>query len=256
MRVDELLRKLCPIAAHIRKSLTRLLLLPLAWLTAACTTIGMHDAESLEAADFGPREELRICVLADEGITEEDAQRLIAKVGEEFSVFGLEVSVPWVRRWVRSGFLMEGIVTDVWQESLEPPCDRLLALVGRNFGDFLWGLIGVEILGAVDTPTHSRGYVIAQAVSLNQIFSSPSDIIIHESYHFLGCEHGVNLSQCYAHIRDLKRIARANREAGNDFFPGVSMKGRPITSRHEANWVMTHAVRLAQLEHPRKSDLP
>lgn len=256
MRVDELLHKLCPVPVPIQKLLAYLFLLPLALMTAGCTTVGMHDSETFKAADFGPREELRICVLADDGITEADARRLVAKVGEEFSDFGLAVSVPWVRRWERPAFLMEGIVKNVWLEPLEAPCDRLLALVGRNLGDFLWGLLGMEILGAVDTPTHSRGYVIAETVSLNQIFSSPSKIAIHESYHFLGCEHGVNLANCYTHIRDLKRIARANRDVGNDFFPGVSPKGTPIKSRHEANLLMAHAIRLAQLPQPKGSDLP
>lgn len=245
MRIDELLQKHCSVATPLRNLL---LLTFIATLTAACTTVGVHHADALNAVDFGPREELRICVLADEGVTENDARELVGKVGEEFAAFGIDVSVPWVRRWERPAFLMEGIVENVWQAPLEAPCDRLLALVGRNLGDFLWGLVGMEVLGAVDTPTHSRGYVVARTVSLNQLISSPTNNAIHEAYHFLGCTHGVSLAHCYANIRNLKRIAHASREAGTDFFPGVSLKGTPIKSRHEANLVMNQAIRLARLE--------
>lgn len=245
MRIHELQQKHCPPATPF----TNLLLLTfLASICAACTTVGTHHADARDAIDFGPREELRICILADEGITEDHARQLIGEVGKEFSVFGLDLSVPWVRQWKRPAFLMEGIVEKVWQEPLEAPCDRLLALVGRTVGDFLWGLFGPEVLGAVDTPTHSRGYVVARTVSLNQLISSPTEIAAHEFYHFLGCHHKLSLTQCYTHITELKRIAHANREAGSDFFPGVSLTGAPIRSRHETNLVMTNAVRLALLE--------
>lgn len=215
---------------------------------AGCTAVGRHDFAALQAQDFGPREELRICVLADEGIDDEAAKRLLASVREEFAVFGLDVTVPWVKPWLRPAFLTNGIVEDVWMKPLEAPCDRLLALVGRNVGDFLWGLFGMEILGAVDTPTHTRGYVVAKTASLNQIFVSPSDTAIHESYHFLGCSHGVSLSDCYSNIRNLKQAARNNRDRGNDFFPGFSWKGHPLESRHEVDAITHGAVRYVQLK--------
>lgn len=213
-----------------------------------CTAVGHHDFAAFEALDFGPREELRICVLADQGITEDNAKQLVARVAEEFAVFGLDVTVPWVRPWTRPAFLGEGIVEDVWMKPLEAPCDRLLALLGRNVGDFLWGLVGMEVLGAVDTPTHTRGYVVAKTASLNQIFVSPSDTAIHESYHFLGCGHGVRLSDCYSNIRKLKQAARNNRERGNDFFPGFSWRGHPLESRQEADAIAHGAVRYVQLK--------
>lgn len=213
-----------------------------------CTAVGRHDFAAFETLDFGPREELRICILADEGVGNETAKQLLASVSEEFAVFGLDVTVPWIRPWVRPAFLSEGIVEDVLMKPLEAPCDRLLALVGRNIGDLLWGLSGMEILGAVDTPTHTRGYVVAKTASLNQIFVSPSDTAIHESYHFLGCGHGVSLADCYANIRNLKQAARNNRERGNDFFPGFSWKGHPVESRQEVDAIAHGAVRYVQLK--------
>ncbi|BAL23246.1 hypothetical protein [Azoarcus sp. KH32C] len=237
----------CRLLARVGEILASLLLLPLVVTAAGCTTVGLQEAEALQAMDFGPREELRVCVLADEGVTDDDAKQLVDEVRQEFAAFGLDVSVPWIRRWERSGFALEGIVSDVWRRPLEAPCDRLLTLVGRNFGDFLWGLVGVEVLGAVDTPTRTRGYVVAKVRSLNQLLNSPSEVAIHESYHFLGCEHDLNLSACYARIRDLKRIAHANRDAGIDFFPGLSPKGTPIKSRLAANAVMDEAIKLARV---------
>jgi hypothetical protein len=55
-----------------------------------------------------------------------------------------------------------------------PPCDRLVALVDRNAGDFLWGLVMPEILGEVDNATHTRGYIVATTGSVNQMIEPPS----------------------------------------------------------------------------------
>jgi hypothetical protein len=234
--------KAVPVAAVPAAALLRLILIALALLVSACTTVGIHDRERLGAIDFGPKEELRICVLTDEGITEKEARRLIGKVGDEFSLFGLVVKVPWVRQWVRPAFLMEGILEDVAVKPLDAPCDRLLALVGRHAGDFFFGLFGAEVLGAVETVSHTRGYVVEQTASLNQLIERPADVAIHESYHLLGCKHELSLADCYPRIRDLKRTARANRERGNDFFPGVSWMDKPIASREETDDYVTAAL--------------
>lgn len=213
----------------------RLFSVILAVLVSACTTVGLHDRNSLGAIDFGQKEVLRFCILADDSITESESRLLIAKVNDEFANYGLEVTVPWVRPWKRRSFTGEEILNDVINVPLEPPCDRLLALVGRNLGDFLWGLVGPEILGMVETASHTRGYIVAERVTLNQILSGPVDSVIHESYHLMGCVHDPSLTDCYHRIRDLKQEARANRDRGNDFFPGVSVGGEPITSRTQAD---------------------
>ena len=227
---------------------TLLLALIIALMTATCTTVGVHDPEAIKRIDFGEPEEIRFCILLDEGVSEDQARSLIAKVSEEFSLYGLVVKVPWMRPWVRHDFFMEGLMEDVWSKSLEPPCDRLLALVGRNFGDFLFGLLGMETLGAADTVTFTRGYVVARRVSLAQVFVGPEQTIVHESYHLLGCVHKLKLFNCYTHIRDLKQAKRANRARGEDFFPGLSAQGVPINTRQEADSMVHSAVKRIQAE--------
>ena len=216
-----------------------------ALLVSGCTTVGMHDPKALKANDFGEPEEIQFCILTDDGVTEDDARRLMAEVDKEFSLYGLQVKIPWVRPWARPALFGEGIIRDALSKPLEAPCDRLLVLVGRNFGDFLFGLLGVEMLGAVDTLSYTRGYVVAKRSSLNQVFMSPAEVAVHEAYHFLGCGHGVSLSDCYARIRELKRIHDANEARGNDFFPSVSSQGKPLTSRREADtWIHSALQRI------------
>lgn len=222
------------------------LALVISLVVSGCTTVGTHDFKALKANDFGEAEEIRFCILADEGVTEDESRALMAEVGEEFSLYGLKLKVPWVRPWARPAFLAEGIMRDVLLKSLEPPCDRLLVLVGRNFGDFLFGLLGVEVLGSVDAVTYTRGYVVARTSSLNQVFMGPTQVAIHESYHLLGCVHELRLSGCYARIRELKRIKRANLERGNDFFPSLSAQGEPIIYRRDADAWIHGALRRIQ----------
>lgn len=224
------------------------LALIIALLTSTCTTVGVHDLAAMKAIDFGAPEEIRFCILADAGISEENARALMARVGEEFARYGLVVKVPWVRPWVRHDFFMEGLMEDVWSKSLELPCDRLVAFVGRNLGDFLFGLFGMETLGAADTVTFTRGYVVAQRVSLAQLFVGPEQALIHESYHLLGCVHQLKLFNCYTHIRDLKQFKRANRARGEDFFPGLTARGQPINSRQAADALVHAAVKRVQTE--------
>ncbi|MEQ6888275.1 hypothetical protein ABE957_06265 [Halomonas sp. CS7] len=225
-----------------RIKMARLLPLLLAMFTSACVTVGKHDTDALQALDFGPEETLRVCLLVDEGITEKSARDLFKEMSDELSIFDLEVEIPWVRQWERPAFLMNGIIEDVALRPLEPPCDRLMAVVGRNVGDFLVSWFAPEILGAVETNTHTRGYVVGKAVTFNQLFQSPSDVAVHESYHMLGCVHGRSLQECYPYILELKQIASASRDGGNDFFPGISLDRKPITSRETTDEIIRTAV--------------
>jgi hypothetical protein len=227
----------------MRKGLfTTITLIAIAACLAACTTVGTRNTQSLGEIDFGPGQPLRICVLLDQDVSEDRARELMAGIGDELSQYGLEVSVPWIRPWVRPAFSSQGIVDDVWVRPLEAPCDRLMALVGRNFGDFLTGLLGFEILGGVDEPTHTRAYVVARSASLNQLFVPPSRVAVHEAYHLLGCHHGTDLTPCYEQIRKLKEIAARNHEIGSDFFPGITPRGKVLGSRLTVNQIIRDAV--------------
>lgn len=222
-------------------------------LISACTSIGVHDSESFKNVDFGKQEEFRICIYTDEGITKEDASNLMKNVNQEFSQYGLEIKTPWIRDWKRTSFFGDGVIRELGQIPLEPPCDRQIALVGRNFGDFLFGLMGTEILGAVDLPTHTRGFIVARRASISQIFSSPSQVATHEFYHLFGCNHATVLTECYSRISKLKQLARANRESGNDFFPSVSWNESTITYRNEADILFKNAITSLELSSANKS---
>lgn len=97
---------------------------------------------------------------------------------------------------------------------LGPDCDRNLYFVGRNAGDFLWGDLAAlalplpEVLGEVDDATLTSGFVVATAISPNQLLLSPYSVTRHEIYHLLGCKQHFDMPACYAEIAALKRRKR------------------------------------------------
>lgn len=198
-----------------------------------CTTIGMDTAE-VRRVDFGEPVTLEVCLLKHKDVAQQRADLFIAAVNEEFSDFGISVTVPWVREWERPAFTVNGIMQDILSRSLEAPCDRLVALVDRHAGDFLWGLLLPEVLGAVDDLTHTRGYIVANFGSLNQAFSSTEMTAVHEFYHLVGCGHGVSKSNCYHDIAGLK----ASRPPESDFLPGVGKENEYLLTRDAANQVV------------------
>lgn len=202
-------------------------------VSAGCTTIGSHTGERLKV-DYGPAQSLEICLLRSPGVTEKRVDELIAAVNEEFRPYGITVQVPWIRDWNRPGFTASTIMDDLLQRDLETPCDRLVGLVDRNAGDFLWGLLLPEVLGAVEDVTRTHGYVVATFGSLNQAFMDPRSATVHEFYHLVGCPHGLTMSKCYRDIAAMK----ASTPAGSDFFPGLSKDGRYLLTRDEVNAAM------------------
>lgn len=204
-------------------------------LCGACTSVGVH-APTRHALDYGPPMQLRVCVLQAEGVSTDRVDKLIGAVNREFAAYGIEVVVPWVRPWQRAGFGHEALFDDVARRELEAPCDRLVAFVDRNAADFFWGLALPEVLGSVDDATHTRGFVVANRASINQLFMPPGKVVVHEFYHLLGCPHAGSLSQCYG------RIARLKREARAGFFPGVDRHGMPLVSREQVNRTLQQAL--------------
>jgi hypothetical protein len=204
---------------------------------SACTTVGSHTKEHA-TVDYGPTATLRVCLLKNESVAAERADELIAAVNKEFEPYAIKVVVPWVRPWTRPGFEYEAITDEIDTHLLEAPCDRLLGLVDRNVGDFLWGLVMPEVLGAVEPATHTHGFVVATYGSPNQIFLPPAQVAVHEFYHLLGCPHGLTLAKCYQLIAEIK--TRVVPDA--DFFPGVTEKGEYLTTREDVNAVLTAGI--------------
>ena len=195
-----------------------------------CTTIGTHTTERLKV-DYGAPQSLEVCLLRSPDVTQQRTDELIAAVNKEFAPYGITVQVPWIRDWQRPGFTASTIVEDLLNRGIEPPCDRLMGLVDRHAGDFLWGLVLPEVLGAVDDVTRTHGYVVATLGSVNQAFMGPHMAAVHEFYHLVGCPHGLTKSRCYHAIAQMK----ASAPAGSDFFPGLSKDGKYLLTREDAN---------------------
>lgn len=213
------------------------LLCPLvALLLAACTSLGRPDEAALAQTDFGPEETLSVCVLLDEPkITQQSVAPIIASMSQELAKYKIKIEVPWYRSWHRPSGRGMAIIEALAAERLAPPCDRLLALVGRNFGDFLIGTLFADELGSVDTVTSTRGYVAANVGTLNQVFVSPEAAVVHEAYHLLGCQHDTSMDNCYARIDRLKEAAAENRANGHDFFPTFSRRGQLLMTRESVD---------------------
>lgn len=205
---------------------------------AGCTSIGVYTRAQSEH-DYGSLARMRVCVLKADGITSERMQSMIDAVNQEFAPYRIYLDVAWVRPWTRPGFTHEAIFGDVVQRDLEPPCDRLVALVDRNVGDFAWGLLLPEILGQVDSASGTRGFVVAALGSLNQLGAGPRDVAVHEFYHLVGCPHGLTQTKCYARIATLK----AALNPADDFFPAMNIAtGAIVPTRQMANDVVRKSI--------------
>ena len=205
-------------------------------LLVSCTHLGAPDPVARQNIDFGPEETLQLCVLLDEPtITPTKAGPLIQSIRQELVQYGIRIEVPWMRSWHRPSGGGMAIIETLAGESLAPPCDRILAFVGRRFADFLIGTLFADELGSVDTITSTRGYVAADVSTLNQVFVPPEAAAVHEAYHLLGCQHGLSMTACYKRIDRLKKAAALNRANGNDFFPTYSRRGQLLMNRDEVD---------------------
>ncbi len=199
-----------------------------------CTSIGPTGVPpEVSDIDLGPKVELRLCVYKDEDVSAERADSIIAAIRKEFAQYGLDIKVAAIKAWQRPGFMHRDILRDIARRPLDPPFDRTLALVGRDLRDFMWGTLLPEVYGAVETWTHTKGYVVAEMGSLNQLltFQSPHQAAVHEFYHMLGVEHMDGERIICEKIARLKRLAVENRLSGRDFFPGISRSGKLYLSR-------------------------
>jgi hypothetical protein len=214
--------------------LVKLLISVLALALSACTSMGHHHADVREHIDFGPTEKISVCLYVDKGISEQEGRALVEEAwNQEGRLYGIEVEIAQVKQWSRPAFQMDGILAALRQERLEAPCDRIFALLGRNVGDFAWGLVGPEVLGAVIDESLTHGYAFARRATLAQIFSSPSDVIGHEIYHLLGCGEHFHMDNCYEQIARMKAWKRDN---GGDFFPAWDLVNkRMLTTREDVN---------------------
>jgi hypothetical protein len=225
---------------------------------AGCSTIGPTGAlPGGSDIDLGPDVELRLCLYKDVDVSDKRATGIVKAIQQEFAQFGLIIKVPSIREWERPSFKHKGILRDIATRRLEPPFDRNLVLVGRNMGDFLRG-IQPEIFCAVETWTHTKGFVVAEMGSLNELssYKSPHRAAVHQFYHMLGVAHEDGKQVICEKIARLKRLAVENRGSGQDFFPGISAKGKLYMSRNavDRRFGLVPKTTMAQMEGEPKVD--
>jgi hypothetical protein len=202
---------------------------------ASCTTIGMHHGVNKE--DFGLPEPLCICMFQGEAISDAQRDAIIEALGAEFSRFGIDIQVPWIRPWERTHLTTFAEARKIVEYRLEAPCDRYMVLIGRNALDVLYGMLPMpRAFGKVDPETMSKGISVAEfewSLSGLIYFRSPKSTVIHETYHLLGCGHQLDARKCYDTIKEMKEEARKLRASGVNFFPSRNYKtGRILKERH------------------------
>jgi hypothetical protein len=176
---------------------------------ASCTSMGFDHPALRDSIDYGPPENVRLCVLLDDGITPSDANALLESWNDEAKIYNLYLQPVSYQSFPREGFFHTEILEQVSQVPLGKSCDRVLYFVNRNVGDVAYGLISTsvgvpEILGEVDDATLTHGYVVARRATLNQLVMSPSGVTQHELFHLLGCPQHFDMPDCYTRIHNLK----------------------------------------------------
>lgn len=194
---------------RIRRAAGLLTALVLAANLASCTSMGFDHPALRDSIDYGPPENVRLCVLLDNGITPSEANALLESWNDEAKIYNLYLQPVSYQNFPREGFFHTEILEQVNQVPLGKSCDRVLYFVNRNVGDVAFGLISTsvgvpEILGEVDDATLTHGYVVARRATLNQLVMSPSGVTQHELFHLLGCPQHFDMADCYTRIHNLK----------------------------------------------------
>ncbi|WP_411822993.1 hypothetical protein [Leptospira sp. 'Mane'] len=206
-----------------------------------CTTVGFHSESKRSSIDFGSPAEIKVCTILETGVSKEDAIGLFDYWNEELNLYSLKVIPVIYKEMERPGFTGGSIFTYLFDMKLESQCDRILYLKGRTFGDMVYEFftlgifagvgLKLEIQGAVDSKTHSRGYIKSKYISTLQVlFTSPESTLVHEGYHLLGCGHQLFMEKCYLQIQKVKALAR-EKDTEQGFFPSITPEGRQFQNR-------------------------
>ncbi|PJZ86331.1 hypothetical protein [Leptospira harrisiae] len=208
-----------------------------------CTTIGFHEKKIREGMNFGEESQFRVCLITEPDITKEEISNLFTAWNEELSLYQLKALPVELEVMERPGFWGTDILGYLMERQLTNDCDRLLYLKGRTWGDITFEVltlgifVGVglklEVQGAVEGQSNTRGYIKAKYISTIQLlFTSPKSTLIHEGYHLLGCGHQLFMKECYEKIRDVKLLLTdPNRDP--NFFPNLTSTGKKILSRKQ-----------------------
>ncbi len=196
-----------------------------------CTTIGVSNRTKLAQLDFGQPANINVCILRDRDIPQERVDEILRAVNQEFNQYGIQFTVPWVRKWERPGFWSKTILSDVTSKPLVAPCDRLFAFAARTAGDRFWEILLPEIVGAVEAVSYTKGFAFADWY----LFDRPESITIHEFYHLMGCKHALVMDSCYEQVKKMKDAFASEKHNAGDFFPAMSYEGKVLRSREEVD---------------------
>ncbi|MCT8332149.1 hypothetical protein NUH30_00545 [Leptospira sp. 85282-16] len=212
-------------------------------LVLQCTTIGFHEKKIRERMEFGEESKFRVCLISEPDITKDEISDLFTAWNEELLYYKLKAEPVLLETMERPGFWGTDILGYLMDRQLTKDCDRLLYLKGRTWGDISFEIltlgifVGVglklEVQGAVEGHTNTRGYIKAKYIStIQMLFTSPNSTLIHEGYHLLGCGHQLFMEECYKRIRDVKLLLTdPNRDP--HFFPVITTNGKKILTRPE-----------------------
>lgn len=210
-----------------------------------CTTIGFHREGVRSRINFGEPANVKVCVIREKGVTKEEADELFSEWNKELKLYNIQVSLPKSIEMERPGFFGGDIINYLLNLKLSKDCDRFLYLKGRTGGDIAFEIITLgifaisglklEVQGAVEVGTQTRGYIKAKYISLLQLlFTSPASTLIHEGYHLLGCGHQLFMDDCYMQIKKSKDLL-SDKDTEKDFFPIITVNGNKFQRREDVN---------------------
>jgi len=206
--------------------------------------LGRPNPVRLFFTDFGPRETLRLCLLREPLVTQESVDRAIRAMRGALERYAIDLEVPWVRAWDPPRDALGSRMRELRSLPLEEDCDRLLVLSALDWGERTrrtFGALeaGAGIAGEVESDTFSRGYVFVRPMSwLHLPGFDASELVIHELHHLFRCDHDRVMDDCYRQIVRLKHAAAANRSAGRDFFPAITLDGTLLLERDAVSAVL------------------
>jgi hypothetical protein len=204
-----------------------------------CTTIGFHNKENLNTYTFSEEITYRLCIYKEESISENRVNSLINDLSKELELYNIKVDAKVISTYNRPAFTTKNIYLSISSLYLPANCDRLMIMLERNIFDFLLHLFLPEVMGLVESETRTRGYIFADYLSVNILVGgTPSNILIHENYHFLGCNHHIIMNDCYKSIHEHRIEALYNIKRAIDFFPSQRQSVFFIRDREKVNQII------------------
>lgn len=212
----------------VKKQFILRLFLLIIFSISNCTTVGFHDNKLRQSIDFGEEQTLNVCVFYEDTIDKSEVAELERDWAQELALYKIKLQFKKTKKVERFAFFGTDVLDQLRKYKLGQDCDRIVYMVGRTWGDIAYEVmtlgifygvgIKLEIHGAVESYTNTRGFVKSKYAALLQLlFTSPSSTLIHEGYHLMGCPHMFWKNECYKIILDAKNRNRKNNKTDKLF---------------------------------------